>query len=143
MAMRFALSYKFLHPDMVSAMRSLSNASVTDESFEVAVQLYNKMHDTLANGANGSGTAGLGVGDVAADTIISESGVDTVQYNMARFAGYKDWQAMQSAGTSTTSGTRVVNSIESTFGSNLNEVISANIGSAIQPSTIFETILNN
>lgn len=143
MAMRFALSYKFLHPDMVSAMRSLSNASITDESFEVAVQLYNKMHDTLAHGVNKAGTSGLGVGDIVADTIISNSGVDTVQYNMARFVGYKDWQAMQSAGTGTTSGTRVVNSIESTFGSNLNEVISANLGSAIQPSTLIETIINN
>ena len=141
-AVAFSLQYKFVHPEIAKALKGFDSAAVDEENFNVALQMYNKYYQSFAMGVNNAGTKGLGVGVLRAEQMLSEAGVDTVSMNVARILGFKGWTAMKSSSEKTTSGNRVLSSIESTFGS-FDEAIRANMSKAIESSSLRESFINN
>ena len=141
-AVAFSLKHKFVHPEIAKALSGFESAAVDEENFNVGLQLYNKYFQSFAMGVNRAGTKGMGVGVLRAQQMLSEAGVDTVAMSVARELGFKGYTAMVSASEKTTSGTRVINSIESTFG-NLDNFIKQQMPIAIESSTLKESFINN
>ena len=144
-AIEFSLAHKFIHPQLVDVLNGINNAAATDDEdlYARSIQIYNRVYQTISNGKNNAGQAGLGVGDLMAEKILNDSGVNTVHYSFARFMSAKEYAGMRANSEKLTSGTRVSNSLESTLGTDISQAIADNIGEAIEGSTFLETIGNN
>ena len=144
-AIEFSLAYKFIHPSLVDVMNGINNAAATDneELYTKSIQVYNRVYETISNGKNNAGQVGMGVGDLIAEKILKDAGVDTVRYSYARFMSAKEFAGMKANAEKLTSGSRVAKSLESTLGTDLRDAIKQNLGQAIDGSSLFETIGNN
>jgi hypothetical protein len=141
-AVAFSLKYKFLHPEIAKTLKAYESAAIDQLGFDKALQLYNKYFQSFAMGVNNAGTKGMGVGVLRAQQMMSESGINTVLFDVGRELGFSGYTSVVSGSEKTTSGTRVVNSIESTFG-NLDNFIKEQMPIAIQSSTLMESFINN
>jgi len=143
-AIGFSVKFKFVHPDLVNLMNSVNNPVQESEVYNLAQEVYNSLFLTLSQGINRAGTAGLGVGELQAEKYMQDAGIDTTTFNMLRFVGPKDWQAINAANMKTnTGGKRMSSSIEATFGADLTEVIKSNFNDAVEPSSFLESVQNN
>lgn len=137
----YSLKYKHVHPEIANALKTLGQATNDQESFDVSLQLFNKLHDSFSLGINNAGTKGLGVGDLMADKMLSDSGVDIMPFFVARELGFPAFSAMKAAELKFTSGTRVSNSLDAKV--TIEQSIEENFNTAITSSDLIESFANN
>jgi hypothetical protein len=140
-AVQFTLSNKFVHPEMVSAMNSMYNSISDERSFDVSIQLFNKLYKSLFDSLSGKGTTGSP--SLIVESMLTKSGINPSDYAIARTLSFKGWQDWIAGKSKVTNGGRIENSFKSVFGKDITTVINSNIGKAIEGSAVVETLLNN
>ena len=89
-AVGFALSYGTLPTRLAESLGDLkSSAEAGKEEFQVKIQIYNKILDSLIRGTTGSGVTDFAMPEIMALKTMKASGIDTYDYEIARIFGHK------------------------------------------------------
>jgi len=133
-AVRFTAEYGVLPEQLSAGLKDLSTAADQgEESFNVKVQIYDKLYKSLIMGTAGSGTTDLAMPAIIAKKRMMQAGVDVLGYEVARILGFKvfrDTMATKSQGA--VRPQRVISSLEGQYPS-MSDAIRGNFEDAVGP----------
>ena len=95
----FAMQYGVLHPEAKKALGGLDNPAIEQDVFDSKIQLYFKIRDSLSNGTTLGGVTDLAMGDLHAEKIMFDNGIDPLDFETAAVVGMQRFQDLKTADT--------------------------------------------
>ncbi len=128
----FAMQYGVLHPEAKQALGGLDNPTIEQDVFDSKIQLYFKIRDSVSNGTTLGGVTNLAMGDLHAEKIMKDNGIDPLDFETAGIVGMQRFQDLKTADTT--------NPQRRLTGVDVGNLLDENFGDAIKKEELFSFI---
>ncbi len=143
-ATRFFLSYQILPAELQAGLSDLEGAAeMSQEAFDVKLQLFNKIFESVKRGTAKGGTTDLAMPELLARHVMNKQGINVSDYELAASLGRKAFRdSMATQDAAQTSVRRLLNNFDNAY-PDLRSAIKGQFKDAVQGPGYLDAFINN